>query len=100
MLVGEETGQLPSLLRLLFLKQGQDPSIVELLIHGGESSLARTLMIETDEKPTSLCRTFFSDTPTGKPSLAKYVFGGEGRGTSLMRLMVQVGFFLLFFGFG
>ena len=97
LLIGEERGDRPSVLRLMFLKTPGRAvtSLMDELLKGEDEfdSCARRLLIETEERPISLSRLFFSDTPGGKPALAKYVFGGESeaepRRPSLMRLMVQ-----------
>ncbi|KAH9259019.1 hypothetical protein BASA81_002639 [Batrachochytrium salamandrivorans] len=93
LLSGEEYGHRPSLLRMMLTKGKANRTIIDMLMggQGSNPSVARLMFTETPERPISLCRAFFSDTAMGKPSLAKYAFGGEthGKGSSLLRLMVQ-----------
>jgi hypothetical protein len=110
LLIGEENGERPSILRLMFIKSPGKTvtSLMDEMLRGEADTsdcIARRLLTETDDLNTmestnandvvssgikstvSLGRLFFSDSPSGKPSLAKYVFGGEK--SSLMRLMCQ-----------
>lgn len=95
LLAGEETGDRPSIMRIMFIKTpGRCVySIFDSLLSGEQekqNSIVRRLFTEGGDRKYSLARYYFSDTPSGKPSLAKYVFGGECEySSSLMRLMVQ-----------
>lgn len=99
MLAGEESGERPSVLRLMLIrpKTASATSIMDELLHGEvekDDSIARRLLSQKPDGSMAVARQFFADTPSGQPSLAKYMFGGESftataKRSSLLRLMTQ-----------
>ena len=78
----EEEEDKKSILRILAKPDANNISLLDEMILGNtEKEMLLSKFMEGDN---SIALTFLSDTPSGKPSLAKYVIGG-----SLMRLLIQ-----------